>query len=174
MKKIIIIGAVFVIALLSGFMLDWGQGKVVATFDECVAAGFPVMESYPARCRTSDGETFVQIIGSRASKAGLIELDGVPDGSTITSPLVLSGRARGPWYFEASFPVELVAEDGTVIARAVAQADGEWMTTEFVPFNATLTFASSTVGTASLVLRKDNPSGMAEFDDSLIIPVILK
>lgn len=28
------------------------------SFEECVAAGNPVMESYPERCRTPDGKTF--------------------------------------------------------------------------------------------------------------------
>ncbi len=31
----------------------------IANFDECVGAGFPVMESYPEQCRTADGRTFV-------------------------------------------------------------------------------------------------------------------
>jgi len=31
-------------------------------FEDCVAAGNPVMESYPRQCRTSDGEHFVESI----------------------------------------------------------------------------------------------------------------
>jgi len=34
----------------------------VNSFDECEAAGYPVMESYPERCRTPDGRTFVRRI----------------------------------------------------------------------------------------------------------------
>lgn len=33
----------------------------ITTFDECVRAGYPVMESYPRQCRASD-QTFVEII----------------------------------------------------------------------------------------------------------------
>ncbi|RJQ31643.1 hypothetical protein C4572_02095 [Candidatus Parcubacteria bacterium] len=36
-----------------------GVGEI-SSFDECVAAGNPVMESYPAQCRTKDGRLFVQ------------------------------------------------------------------------------------------------------------------
>lgn len=32
---------------------------VITSFDECVAAGNPVMESYPEQCRTQDGRLFV-------------------------------------------------------------------------------------------------------------------
>jgi len=35
---------------------------VIANFEECVAAGNPVMESYPRQCRTQDGRLFVEEI----------------------------------------------------------------------------------------------------------------
>lgn len=38
----------------------------ITNFDECVAAGHLIMESYPEQCRASDGRTFVnedQLIG---------------------------------------------------------------------------------------------------------------
>lgn len=34
----------------------------VNSFEECAAAGYPVMESYPRQCRTPDGRTFVEDI----------------------------------------------------------------------------------------------------------------
>jgi len=34
--------------------------SVITNFDECAAAGNPVMESYPRQCRTSDGRLFVE------------------------------------------------------------------------------------------------------------------
>jgi hypothetical protein len=35
----------------------------ITDFEECVAAGNPVMESYPEQCRTPDGRLFVRVIG---------------------------------------------------------------------------------------------------------------
>ncbi len=32
----------------------------VGSFDECVAAGYPVMESYPRQCRGQDGSVYVE------------------------------------------------------------------------------------------------------------------
>lgn len=98
-------------------------------------------------------------------------------GQKITSPLRISGRARGQWYFEASFPVVLTDWDGKIIAEGIATAEGEWMTTEFVPFSATLDFdIPPDVGDFSnkgtLILKKDNPSGIPAFDDALEIPVL--
>jgi hypothetical protein len=38
------------------------RGADILTFEDCVAAGFSVMESYPRQCRTDDGVTFIEEI----------------------------------------------------------------------------------------------------------------
>jgi hypothetical protein len=87
-----------------------------------------------------------------------------------SQPFVVTGRATGPWYFEASFPVKLLDSNGNILAEAPAQAQGDWMTMNFVPFIATLNFTTmDTSGT--LVLRNDNPSGEPVNDKSISIPV---
>lgn len=89
---------------------------------------------------------------------------------TVTSPLTVTGEARGSWYFEASFPIQLLDSSGNVIAQTTAQAQGDWMTTNFVPFTATLTF-QTTETSGTLVLSKDNPSGLPQNAASVSIPV---
>lgn len=90
----------------------------------------------------------------------------------ITSPLIVKGEAKGTWFFEASFPVVLTDWDGKIIAQGIAKAESDWMTTNFVPFTATLTFTKPSYGaTGSLILKKDNPSGLPQNDDSLEITV---
>ncbi len=96
-------------------------------------------------------------------------------GNGVSSPWMLSGKARGTWYFEASFPVELRDAGGRIIAQTSAQAQGDWMTSEFVPFSATLEFAKQPTGShGTLVLKKDNPSGDPAHDDSITIPIVFK
>ncbi len=34
----------------------------IRNFEQCAAAGYPVMESYPEQCRTPDGRLFVRVI----------------------------------------------------------------------------------------------------------------
>lgn len=95
----------------------------------------------------------------------------------VTSPLSIEGEARGTWFFEASFPVTLVDWDGKIIAEGVAQAEGEWMTEEFVPFSATLTYtlpADLAYPRGTLILKKENPSGLAEHEDAFEIPVVFR
>jgi len=88
---------------------------------------------------------------------------------------MVSGVARGPWYFEASFPVFLIDEQGTVIAQGVATAETEWMTEDFVPFQAELVFEKPTVGArGTLLLKRSNPSGLPENDQQFELPVDFK
>jgi len=106
------------------------------------------------------------------SKMNLIRLESPLPNSIITNPLSIKGEARGNWFFEASFPIYLTDWDGLIIAEGYATAEGEWMTTEFVPFSANLTFTKPEYkNNGSLILRKDNPSGLPEHDDALEIPI---
>lgn len=92
----------------------------------------------------------------------------------IESPLTISGEARGWWYFEATFPVELKTESGEVLASWYAEAQSDWMSESFVPFEAEVSFTfpegeSPTRGV--LILHRSNASGLPEHDASIEIPV---
>ena len=106
-----------------------------------------------------------------ASIPDRIELGAPLPEAVITSPVTIEGRARGTWYFEASFPVYLLNASGDTIARVPAQAQEEWMTEAFVPFKATLAFTAPTSRTGTLVLAKDNPSGLPEHAAELRVPI---
>jgi len=117
------------------------------------------------------------------SKSNLIVVDEPRPFETIASPLTVRGRARGSWYFEASFPIILTDWDGRIIAQKYATAQGEWMTTDFVPFEGKLEFKSPVFEGADkdhfsrrgfIIFQKDNPSGLPEHDDALEIPVLFK
>lgn len=103
--------------------------------------------------------------------AALISVTAPASGAAVTSPLLVSGEARGTWYFEADFPLELVDANGALLAQGVAQAQESWMTEDFVPFKATLTFAAPATEGGTLLLRKSNPSGLPENDSELRVPV---
>jgi len=92
-------------------------------------------------------------------------------GDTIKSPLHVEGTARGGWFFEASFPLVLRHEEGTVVAEHYATAEGEWMTENFVPFSSEIIFSHPPEGRGQLILKRANPSGRPERDDELRIPV---
>jgi len=89
----------------------------------------------------------------------------------VESPLMIEGEARGTWFFEATFPVKLLDANEDVIATYFAQAQGEWMTEDFVLFKAQLIFEKPVTDTGVLILEKDNPSGLTENDANIEIPV---
>lgn len=189
-QTILVLLAVLAVLGLAGVAYSVYDNKsevhIVNTFDECVDAGFPVQESHPARCTTADGRTFVETVEEEPAPGEtpdgededpladtMIIVDTPLMNATVSSPLHVEGQARGNWYFEASFPVELRDSNDNVLATGIAQAQGEWMTTNFVPFELDLTFTSPGAGTTgTLVLMKDNPSGEPQFDDELVIPVV--
>ena len=95
--------------------------------------------------------------------------------SKITSPLSFAGRARGTWFFEGSFPVILTDWDGKIIAEGHASAQGDWMTEDFVKFIGSIEFDKPYYGEkGTLIFRKDNPSGLPEYDDAYEISVLFK
>lgn len=107
-----------------------------------------------------------------ASLPDLITVTSPLPNTKVTSPVTISGQARGSWYFEASAPVKLKNAQGTVIAEHYVTAQGDWMTTEFVPFSGSLTFPAQPAGSkGTLVLMNDNPSGLPENQKELSIPI---
>lgn len=158
-----------ILAACSG-LVPGGEAEI-NSFQECVDAGQPVMESYPRQCRNPEGTLFVEDIGNEAEKADLIRLNAPRPNQSVTSPLVVEGEARGTWFFEADFPVRLLDAGGNELAGGAAQAQGEWMTEDFVPFRATLEFDVQEAMQGTLRLEKANPSGLPENDDALIVPV---
>jgi hypothetical protein len=108
-------------------------------------------------------------------RSDMIVVDSPYYSEKIVSPVALRGRARGTWFFEASFPIVLVDRDGKTIAQGVAVADADWMTEDFVPFHGTLEFEKSfSGGQGTMIFKKDNPSGDPVRDDVLEIPILFK
>lgn len=155
----------------------------VASFSDCEKAGYPVMESYPRQCRTPDGRTYVEeatakdlqaLITYENASADLLVIENPTPDSVTGKEFTVTGMARGFWFFEASFPMRVLDKDGKVLVTAVAQAQDEWMTEKFVPFKATVLIPSTYTGKATLVLMKDNPSGLPENDASVSIPFTIE
>lgn len=103
----------------------------------------------------------------------LIRVDGPRPLDTLYSPIEFSGEARGFYFFEGRFPVNLETATGSVISRGKATAKAPWMTTEWVPYAGSLPFEVRQPEMAYLVLHRDNPSGEAENAFSYKHPVII-
>jgi hypothetical protein len=103
--------------------------------------------------------------------ADVIRVDAPKSGALIGGSLRVTGAARGPWYFEATFPVRVLDARGNTVVESYAQAQGEWMTEAYVPFTVELKLGKSAGGSGTLVLEKSNASGLPEHADELRVPV---
>jgi len=91
----------------------------------------------------------------------------------INSPLVVEGKAKGSWFFEGSLQIKILDENGNVLGSSYGQAQGDWMTEDFVAFKGTIAYESKTGGKGFLVVANDNPSGLAEYNKEIKIPIVL-
>lgn len=108
------------------------------------------------------------------SHADLIVISSPVRDAVVSHAFRVAGKARGQWFFEGSFPVEVLNTNNVVLWSGVAQSEGEWMTEEFVPFSAAVVLPAAYEGMATVVLHKDNPSGLPEHNDFLSVPVIVR
>jgi len=108
------------------------------------------------------------------ASADLIKVELPFPGAVTGKSFSVIGEARGTWFFEASFPIQLFDKDGELLATAIAQAQEDWMTEDFVPFKADIIAPESYIGEATLVLKKDNPSGLPNKDASMSFKITVE
>ena len=129
------------------------------------AAGYFAVE------RARNSSDIVEQNGNALKMYDLVHVSSPRSGSRIQSPVTIEGVARGYWFFEGDFPIKVFDARGEELGIGIAQAAGEWMTEEFVSFQATVHFVKSDVKEGVIVLYKDNPSELRELDNELKIPV---
>jgi len=163
MKKIFIILIILagLIGIWFGFKLITGEEPVACTMDAKLCSDGSYVVRVPPECDFAS-----------CPKENLILVETPKANEMISSPLIVGGKARGFWFFEATFPIKLFDENGELLASAIAQAQSDWMTEDFVPFSAELKFGHPKTERGTLVLEKDNPSGLPESADELRIPVM--
>lgn len=189
MRSVLLLIVAFLLAGAAAwyFGRETAQAPVAVTpeirsFEDCVAAGNPVMESSPRQCRTADGRTYAEeptqadldgLVVYDNAEVGEVEVENPYPTAVVGKDFTVTGTARG-WYFEASFPVEVRSPSGALLAAGPATAQGDWMTTDPVPFVAPLSVTSDYIGPATLILRRDNPSGLPENDASISFPITIE
>jgi len=148
MKKIIVL----VLVLLVGYLLFFNDVKAPA----------------------DDIDTPEESITYKNASADLIEVESPLPNAVTGKDFSVIGKARGNYFFEASFPIDLLDKDGNILVQTYASAEGDWMTTDFVPFKSDIKIPTDYAGPATLVLKKDNPSDMRELDASISFPIIIE
>jgi hypothetical protein len=96
---------------------------------------------------------------------------------SVATPILLAGEAQGNWFFEATAPVVVVNWDGLIIGEGYIEAEGDWMTTDFLPFSGTVAFdlpVDSYSASGTIIFQRANPSDLPENDAAVEIPVVFE
>lgn len=91
--------------------------------------------------------------------------------SEVTSPITVTGEAMGSWFFEASFPIKIVDEEGNTLGTGFAMTSDDWMTEDFISFAGEITFDANGKTKGKIIFMRDNPSGLPANNDSFELPV---
>ncbi len=102
----------------------------------------------------------------------VIVSDPLPN-SSVPRMFTVKGKAKGSWFFEASFPIQVRDAANNPVGMGIAQTADNWMTSEFVSFAPDVTFLGYS-GPARLVLMNDNPSGLPEFEDAVEFDIVIQ
>ncbi len=86
----------------------------ISSFEECVAAGYPVMESYPRQCRAGD-QSFTEIINTEAN----IRVSEPSVNQDVGSVFTLKGEAR---VFENQLNYKVFEDGGSILKEGMLQA----------------------------------------------------
>ncbi|MEY4440410.1 MAG: hypothetical protein RLY49_36 [Candidatus Parcubacteria bacterium] len=99
----------------------------------------------------------------------------LPGEEIIGDSLVVKGAIPGSWYFEANAGFKILDGNYKEIAFGNIQALSDWMTTQKVPFEISVSKQSlNYTGDATIIISSDNPSGMEEKTKKLYLPVKIK
>lgn len=179
LKKPFVLIALFLLLLGASLYFLRGNPQIVEFFsiDKCLDKG-GAWNSVNNECDMGASEFADDKIirGDGDEFSGLAVFATWDSTEPARFPLLFDGEVSGVWFFEATFPVFIVLADGTVVGEGYAQAQGDWMTTDVVPFYAVVekrANAPEYVGQAALVLRRNNASGLPENDAQFTTPVFI-
>lgn len=103
----------------------------------------------------------------------VLTLNSPYKNSLNSSPINISGEIVGNWTFEASFVLQLLDSNKDPIISKPVMVQGDWMTTNKVPFETTIEYNSVSPQRGYLRFIKENPSDLPELDDQLDVPIFI-
>ncbi|MCK9187364.1 MAG: hypothetical protein M0P05_02415 [Candidatus Colwellbacteria bacterium] len=111
MKKAIIFIVVIIILIIAGFFIlnsyiynekqAENIDQTISSYEDCVSAGYPSLESYPEQCVTADGKHFIRILPEE-------EIENIIAPISIAGVMVCLPHwdTSGPQTLECAFGVQ--------------------------------------------------------------------
>lgn len=158
--------SVFLIFILIIVFLIGRDYKVaiINNFEECAAAGYPILESYPEQCKTPDGRTFVRIIAPKEAFFNsevvfqVSESITFPDGLSVTLLKIDDSRCKPEvvcfWAGELS-PVFTAAYGNIKVAQQEIRL-GEVTAKQLIDSGYIFSLNNATETSATITIDKQN------------------
>ncbi|MFZ2193090.1 MAG: Gmad2 immunoglobulin-like domain-containing protein [Candidatus Moraniibacteriota bacterium] len=191
-----IVGIFIIIIIMIGGFLYWQSIKNVENNDSMVNTlrkgkkiSIENLKKSDVVCtqemKTCSDGSLVARTGQNCEFAPCPEIVGIADkilissikpNDEISSPVTISGKARGSWFFEGSFPIEIYDDNNKLLIATTAlfvpkSEIDTWMTEDFVDFKSVVNFNEPSADSGYILFKKDNPSGIAENNESFKLPV---
>ena len=98
----------------------------------------------------------------------------IPVGSAVSGIQTATGVVSGGYFFEGNIIVRILDGSKVVLRSTYGTATMDWMNTGPVSFTTNLDFTGITTGPSYIEIHNDNPSGLPQYDKSILIPVVIQ
>lgn len=101
----------------------------------------------------------------------IIIIDSPKPYQKVQIPIFIKGKARGSFFFEATFPIRIEDENGNLITSGYVITKENWMSEDFVTFETYFDFDKGDLKRGFIIFEKANPSALKENKFEIKIPV---
>lgn len=188
MKKKIIFSllGILLVAIVVFFYIRFRTAAKVIDFTSCTQNGFPISGSYPRRCQTPDGRTYVEevtplpssvlpslvtptnILPTENEEANIIVTEPKPH-ETVQRTFAVSGKAR---VFENVLHYQVTDDKGAVLAEGSTEAQSPDVG-QYGPFAIRVILTETTAKTGKLEVFSLSPKDGSEINN-VTIPLQFK
>lgn len=167
--------SLLILGFISLFFFKRATTKdTITDFISCVSAGNPVLTSYPAQCKTSDGRTFTEVVPTDtatqsedpATQQGNIVVTQPKADDMVTSSFTVEGKAR---VFENVIQYRLRDQNGTILAADSLQYTAP-DAGQFGDFSVTISYTNAKGTRGMLEVFSSSPKDGSEIN-KVSIPV---
>ncbi len=164
MKNIVLILSIFVLSILLvtvAYLLK----------NESLCCKYDLCKQLTTLCVDNPDDDLNEVL---SAKGQTLILDNIKSGDTVDLGFEVKGSVTGDWFFEGTFPVRVLNQQGEIVETLSAEALEEWTTEEAVPFSFKIDMDLEEESIVVLKFEKSNPSDLEESNDSAEITVTLK
>lgn len=132
---------------------------------------------YDILVQTGESKSFKDLTQAFQNKKDIpfiaIEKPAAQSILSSTKDVIVKGEASGVWFFEGQFDIALIDSNKHILSKGIALAQEEWMTTDAVSFEGTLSVPQVKRGSGFIVFTRENPSGDG-FPNEFLLPILFE